>query len=320
VVVRRLAEHVAATMPLVAVLFVPIGLGLSTLYPWAAPGAAEHDALLAGKSGWLQPSFFLLRSAVYLVVWSALAGWLRRRSVAQDAAAAPAAARRLQTASAPAMVLYAVTVTFAAFDWVMSLDPHWYSTIFGVYLFSGCVVAIYAALALLAMALQRSGALGGEMVNAEHYHDMGKLLFGFVVFWAYIAFSQYLLIWYGNIPEETAWFAHRLEHGWQAASIALALGHFVLPFFFLLPRQVKRRRPLLATAAVWLLALHWLDLYWLVVPTVPGASPAPGAADALLGLGTAALWLAAFAALARRPALLPVHDPRLAESLSFENV
>jgi len=158
-----------------------------------------------------------------------------------------------------------LTLTVAAFDWIMSLDPHWYSTIFGVYFFAGSVVAVFSTLILLALAL--SPTLG-EVITEEHFHDLGKLLFAFVVFWAYIAFSQFMLIWYGNIPEETLWYAHRTGPGWEGVTVALAAGHFVLPFFVLLSRDVKRRVPTLAAGAVWMLAMHYLDLYWLVMPSL----------------------------------------------------
>jgi hypothetical protein len=324
VVVRRVAEHLAATLPVFALLFVPLVFAAPELFSWFSPEAVAADALLAAKAPYLDPTFFWLRSAFYLASWALLGWWFRRASLAQDVSRDPAATRRMQMLAAPALLVYAVTQTFAAFDWVMSLDPHWYSTIFGVYFFAGSVIAVCAVLALAGMALERGaggarGPLAG-LVTAEHYHDVGKLLFGFVVFWAYIAFSQFMLIWYGNIPEETLWFAHRWHHGWKAMSVALVIGHFVLPFFFLLPRATKRRRGLLAAAAVWMLLVHWLDLYWLVVPAVSVESAAPHLVDLVAFVGVGGVWLAAFAWLVAGRAAVPVADPRLAESLSFENM
>lgn len=323
VVVRRLAEHVAGTLPLFILLFLPIVVAAGNLYPWMG-GEAAHDELIAGKSAYLNPGFFWLRAALHLVAWSAIAWWFRKRSLTQDETRDPAITRRLQILSAPAMVVFAVTVTFTSFDWIMSLDPHWYSTIFGVYVYAGSTMGIFALLILLALAFERRGPLTG-VVTIEHFHDLGKLLFGFVVFWAYIAFSQYMLIWYANIPEETVWYAHRMEHGWGPVTWALALGHFVLPFFYLLSSDVKRHRLPLAIAAVWLLAAHYLDLYWLVMPAVHGAGDVPGGfhpawTDAAAFAGVGGLFLAAFAWLARRPAMVPVADPRLPESLTFENM
>ncbi|MGD2115026.1 MAG: hypothetical protein PVG07_08235 [Acidobacteriota bacterium] len=329
VTVRRLAEHVTGTLPLFLVLFVPVLVGMEELYPWVGATAGEagghgggHDALLAHKAPWLNAGGFTVRAALYLVLWGALGWWLRRESIRQDrgpSAGDPGITRRLQIVSAPGLVLYGVTVTLASIDFVMSLDPHWYSTIFGVYIFSGATVGILALLIVLAVVLERRrGPLAG-MVTPEHYHDLGKLLFGFVVFWAYIAFSQFMLIWYGNIPEETVWFAHRLEHGWKPVTLVLALGHFVLPFFYLLGRDVKRRRIALTAGAVWLLAFHYVDLYWLVMPSTAAAFQ-PHWLDPVCMVAVGGLFAGVLGRLMSRPALVPVADPRLPESLSFENM
>lgn len=333
VVVRRLAEHVMATMPLFAVLFLPIAVFHTEIYAWAVPGvsdpsAANYDALIAHKAPYLNAPFFFVRSGVYLAVWTILAWYFARKSLAQDASGDVSITRRLQSRSALGMVLFAVTVNFAAFDWVMSLDPHWFSTIFGVYLFAGTVVTILATLILLVLRLQASGLLEG-IVTWEHFHDLGKLLFGFVVFWAYIAFSQFMLIWYGNLPEETVWFAHRWEHGWKTLSIFLAAGHFGLPFFVLISQPAKRSRAVLTFATLWLFALHYVDIYWLVMPSlafVDGAgSPAgnPGLHPTLFDLGclvgVVGLFLAVLGTRLRGRPLVPIKDPRLGESLAFEN-
>jgi hypothetical protein len=318
VVVRRLAEHVAATLPVLGVLFVPVALGLSELYPWSRPEVVAGDAVLTGKAGWLSSGPFLVRSAGYLLVWAVMGWWLWRQSRRQDGEGGVAVTRRLQTLSAPALVVFGLTLSFASMDWIMSLDPHWYSTIFGVYFFAGSAVAIFAFLVLLALSLQRGGALRG-VVSAEHYHDLGKLLFAFTVFWAYIAFSQFMLVWYANIPEETLWFAHRWHHGWEVVSVALAVGHFGLPFFFLMPRGVKRRRATLWLGATWMLAVHYLDLWWLVMPSLHREGPHPHLLDLATLLGVGGLFLATLALLMRRRSLVPVADPRLAESLAFEN-
>lgn len=316
-VVRRLAEHLAALLPLFALLFVPVALGLEELFPWARPEVVAKDDLLQEKSAYLNSGFFYGRAAVILFVWAALGWWFRRRSLAQDASGDPAITRRLQSLAAPGMIVFGVTLTVAAFDWVMSLDPHWYSTIFGVYFFAGTVVAVFSTLILLSLALR--GSLG-EVVTGEHYHDMGKLLFAFVVFWAYIAFSQFMLIWYGNIPEETLWYAHRTGPGWKGVTVALAVGHFVLPFLFLLSRAVKRRAPTLIAIAVWMLAMHYLDLYWLVMPSLDPHAPHPHALDLLCLVAVLGLAAGSLGFLVRRRPLVPVRDPRLPESLSFENV
>jgi hypothetical protein len=317
VVVRRVAEAAASTLPVFALLFVPLALGLADLYPWAH---ATEDALVQWKKPYLNEAFFLARAAGYLAVWSAAAVWFARLSRRQDASADPSAiAARLRRWSGPLLIPVGLAHTFAAFDWLMSLDPHWYSTIFGVYSFAGSLLAGFAFLAVAAVLLRRSGLLP-LAVSAEHLHDLGKLLFAFTAFWAYIAFSQFFLIWYANIPEETIWYHERLSGSWAAMSALLAIGHFAVPFLFLLPRRTKRNPLALAAAAVWLLLMHFVDVYWLVLPSVHGVSHRPGLADAgaLLAVGGTAL--AAFALLLRRHPLVPVGDPRLAESLAFENV
>jgi hypothetical protein len=319
VVVRRLAEACAATLPALAVLAVPLAFGLHDLYHWTHAEAVAGDPVLAHKAPWLDERFFLLRSAFYLLAWSWLAWWFRRQSQRQDEMGALALTRRMQTASAPAMVVFGITLTLASFDWIMSLAPHWYSTVFGVYIFAGVAIAAFATLILLALLLERSGQLAG-VVSVEHFHDLGKLLFGFVVFWAYIAFSQFMLIWYANMPEETGWFAARWTAEWRPVSLALAVVHFAVPFFLLLLRDLKRHRRGLAAAAVWMLAVHWLDLYWLVMPTHYSEGPRLHLLGGLSLLGVGAAFVAALAWALRDRALVPVADPRLAESLSFENV
>ena len=240
------------------------------------------------------------------------------RSTEQDASADPALTQRMERFSPAALVLFAFTVTFASFDWLMSLEPAWFSTIFGVYYFSGATVGFLAAIILLAMLLQATGRLTSS-ITVEHYHDLAKLLFALVVFWGYIAFSQYMLIWYANIPEETSWYLVRQSGSWKWVSVVLLFGHLLIPFFGLLPREAKRRKAILGFWAGWLLVAHWLDLYWLVVPSLEAAGLRLGLIDAgcLVGIGgvyfAGVLWTAG-----TRP-LVPLGDPRLEESLAFEN-
>lgn len=327
--VRRLAELVAGTMPVLAVLFLPLLVpvlgGMEGVYEWSSPHAVEADAtgLLRHKAAYLNAPFFIARSGMCLVVWMLLARYYLRRSVEQDASGDAGLTLRMQWWSAPGLLLYAGTVTVFAIDALMSLNPHWYSTIWGVYFFSGCAVGFFALLAVLVCGVQRAGRLT-HSITVEHYHDVGKLAFGFVVFWAYIAFSQYLLIWYANIPEETVWYRPRQGDGWWiGVSLLLLFGHFVAPFLALVSRWPKRRRGTLALAGGWLLLMHWLDLYYLVIPRPGGhgeyASPLH-ASDVLLLVGLGGLFLGALLRLMGRHALVPERDPRLAEALTFENV
>lgn len=318
IVVRRVAENAAATIPVFALLFLPVAFGVHSLYHWSHAEAAAHDALLRHKQPYLNEPFFFARAALYFVVWSAIALWFRSLSRRQDAGAHPELAAKLSRYSGALLVPLSLTYTFAAFDWLMSLQPHWYSTIFGVYVFSGGLVAGFALCAIAAVVLEKSRLVPG--ITVEHFHDLGKLLFAFTVFWAYIAFSQFFLIWYGNIPEETIWYKVRLEGGFRLLTIALAVGHFALPFFFLMPRSVKRNAATLVASALWLLAMHFVDVYWVVIPSIEGLGARPGIVDAAAMLAAGGAFLAAFGFLTLRSPLVPQGDPRLAESLAFENV
>ena len=318
IVVRRIGETTFATLPVMAALFLPLLLGLRDLYSWSIPGAAEHDALLHWKEPFLNVPFFLIRAAIYFGCWSVIALFYYRLSRGQDGTGDPAVSARLRRLAGPAIIVLALTQTFASFDWIMSLTPHWYSTMFGVYFFAGSFVGFIALLSVVAAATRRAGLLD-TVVSAEHLHDLGKFLFAFTAFWAYIAFSQFFLVWYANLPEETIWFKARLEGSWKAVSILLMAGHFGAPFLFLMGRAVKRRESTLVLGGVWLLAMHFVDLYWQVMPTLHADGVRPSALDVAAFLAVGGCFVAAASWLMRRQALVPLRDPRLAESLAFEN-
>lgn len=317
VVVRRLAEAIAATLPLIAILFLPVLVGVGQLYHWA--GHAEHDAILEAKRPYLNVPFFVARVAAYFVIWSFLARYLYRLSLRQDDSGDAALSLRMQAVSAPGMLVFGLTITAAAIDLLMSLDPHWYSTIFGVYFFSGGVVGFFAAIILATVLIQGTGRLSG-FVTIEHYHDLGKYLFAFIVFWTYIAYSQYMLIWYGNIPEETQWYLKRQSNGWEWVSLVLLMAHFVVPFLALLSRVPKRRPGVLAAAAIWALAVHWLDVYWLAMPELSPGTVRFGGLEVLCLVGLGAALVAGTVQQLRRGTLIPCRDPRLPESVAFENI
>jgi hypothetical protein len=316
IVVRRLAEIGASTVPVFALLFVPIILGMRSLYPWTVPGAADHDPVLRLKAPFLNPGFFLTRAGLYFAIWSILALVWARASRRQDVTGDLAISERLRRFSGPALLLLALTQTFAAFDWIMSMTPDWYSTIFGVYFFAGAFVSA-AALLSLAVVLLRGAGLLREVIGVGHLHDLGKMVFAFSCFWAYIAFSQFFLIWYGNIPEETIWYRARLDGSWRTASVILAVGHFVIPFFFFMGRTMKRRPFALALGAAWVLLMHLLDIHWLVMPTVRQGVAAPSLLEMAALVGVGGVFLATAGWLMRRQPLVPVKDPRLSESLSM---
>lgn len=323
VVVRRIAEVMASTIPFWALLFIPILLlvltGNGSLYSWNDAKLVQHDELLQKKTAYLDAPFFAIRTAVYFALWSAIAWYYRRNSLLQDETADKYLTLRMQKWSGPALLVYAGTVTFASFDWLMSLDPHWFSTIYGVYVFSGCAVGVFAALVLAAVILQQRGFLQ-DSITTEHYHDLGKFLFGFVFFWGYIAFSQYLLIWYANIPEETTWFRVRQSGGWFWVSMLLLFGHLLVPFCGLMSRSVKRNKLALAGWSAFLLVMHWIDLYWLVMPQLNRSGPVFAFVDVFCLVGFGGIYLAVALQIARGKALIPVKDPWLAESLAFKNV
>ena len=318
VVVRRVAENIMGTIPLFVVLFVPVLIGFHHTHHHWWGGHHADDPLIAHKAPYLNEPFFLARAAFYFATWLALSYLFRSISTKQDETGDHDATRRLQWLAPIAIALFAVTITFAAIDWMKSMDPHWFSTMWGVYYFAGSVVAIFASLSVLTIWLQKDG-LVNRIISAEHYHDLGKLLFGFTVFWTYIAFSQYFLIWYANIPEETLWYEHRAHHGWENIGVTLMVGHFFIPFFFLLPRAMKRNPVTLTIGALWLLTIHYVDMYFIVMPIHDTHGPHFSIVDVLCLAGVVSLFLGAFAFVSGRAHLVPVKDPRLPESLAFEN-
>jgi len=321
VVVRRFAEILMWNVLPMAVLFIPIVLGREQIFHWLEPGVIDHDPLLQKKQPYLSQGFFFVRCAIYFVLWGGLAAFFFGRSVKQDETKDFRPTMTMKRVAAPTALLFALSVSFFAFDMIMSLDYHWFSTIFGVYYFAGSAIACFSLLAIVAFVTQRTGRLEG-MITVEHYHDLGKLTFAFNVFWAYIAFSQFMLIWYANIPEETNWYLRRITGEWRDMSWFQLWGHFAAPFVLLISRFPKRRPPLLAVAAVYMLFVHWIDLYWLVMPEFshdPGGVIPWSIHDVLCLLGIGGIWGGVAMMRAKNLSLVPKGDPRLAESLAFDN-
>ena len=319
VVVRRLAENVAITMPLFIVLFAVTILGSHTLFHHWLSSDSFSDPVLSQKRWYLNLPFLYIRSAIYFIIFTFAAYFYSVQSAKQDISGNHAITYKLQKASYPFLILLAFCVTFFAFDWIMSLEPHWYSTIFGLYFFASCYVAFLALLTILTRLTQNIPTLKNT-VTVEHYHDLGKLIFGHSCFWTYAAFAQYLLIWYGNIPEETIWYATRQTHAWSWVWYLLCVGHFIVPFLFLMARKAKRSKNMLVVVSVWMLIMHFIDLYWLIIPSRYEDSIPFSIIDIFCLLGIGGLFIALFAAFARRKALVPIQDPRLPESLSYENI
>jgi hypothetical protein len=318
---RRQMEWVAGSLPVLLVLFIPVVLLAPHAYKdWWAGAETLHDELLAHKQAWLNPTGFIARGFIYIGIWSAIGWWYSKTSEQQDASGDPALTSKMQKLSAPLMIVWALSITFAGFDWLMSLQPHWYSTIFGVYTFAGAFVSALALLALLTLRLQVSGMFK-RVSTVEHRHDIGKLIFAFIVFWAYIAFAQFMLIWYANLPEETVFFRARWFAGsWSSVSMLLVLGHFAFPFLFLMSRHVKRHVVGLTVGAAVVLAMHYVDMYWLVMPILDEQSPNPTWIDLAGLLAPASVLAAIVAQRAQRMNLYPIKDPRLAETVQVENL
>jgi hypothetical protein len=319
VVVRRPLEAMASAIIVFPVLFLPIALGMRSLFPWAGPTAGldeEAVRLLHHRAPYLNPTFFLVRAAIYFAVWLVFARLFWRWSLRQDGSGAPELTVKAWKLGAGGLPALGITLTFAAVDWLMSLGVRWYSTIWGVYFFAGSFLGAIALLILATFALSRTPALAGA-VRVAHWLSLGKLLLAFTCFWAYIAFSQYMLVWIGNLPDTVPWVLLRQDHAWRWVGGALIAGHFVAPFLLLLsrPRKMDPRR--LAPVAAWILAIHYVDLYWLVMPQVRPGSIVPSWCNltAFLGVGGAAV--AAGVALLRGRHALPVRDPFLGESLAY---
>lgn len=320
VVVRRLLEGMAGTLPLTAVLFVPIALGVGHLYPWVHPHGLEEHArhIVEHKARYLNVPFFLGRAVFYFAVWLVLALLLWRWSIARDRGAAPPETTRERILSAGGLPAVALTLTFAAFDWMMSLEPTWFSTAYGVYVFAGGFIAAIATLTIAAHLAGRAGLLA-DLVRGSHWHALGRMMLAFTIFWAYIGYFQAFIIYMANKPEEAPFYVARLTGRWSAVGTVLLLGHFVLPFLVLLLRDLKFRPALLASVAAWIVGMHFLDVYWLVLPAyAPGFQPHPLDLAALVGIGGAGVAFAAFCL--RGHALVPARDPRLAASVTYRSL
>jgi hypothetical protein len=322
---RRIAENLMLTLPVLGLLALPVVfIGTHDLFHWAHTEAVLADPMLRAKMAYLNEGAFRTRGVITIAVWSVLAIAYFRWSTSQDTSSDPIRLTHKMRWFAPlTLILFAFTLTFgAAIDWVMSLDPHWFSTVFGVYYFAGCVVSVYAFLSLAVILLHRAGYLRG-VITPEHFHDFGKMMFAFTVFWAYIGFAQYMLIWYASIPEETHWYSYRGQGQWLTLSLVLVFARFVFPFLGLMSRRIKRNPKTLAFWAVWVLVAQFIDMFWLVHPVLANQNHDLtihfGLADVTTFIGIGGLVLAVFTWACGRFALVPVKDPRLLESVNHEN-
>jgi hypothetical protein len=314
VVIRQPIGAAVRVLPVMTLLFLPIVFGMSRLYPWTHAELVAHDEALQHKQLYLNTPFFLGRAAFYFLVWNGLSYFLNAWSLEQDRNPDPRQARRMQQLSGAGLLAYGLTVTFASFDWMMSLEPHWFSTIYGVLIMGGQGLSALAFLIVVLVWLSRRPPLD-RIVVAAHFHDLGNLTLAFVMLWAYFSFSQYLIIWSGNLPAEIGWYVHRLQTGWRAVGLTLILCHFAAPFVVLLSRTVKREPQMLVKVAIGILIVRLVDLFWLIAPEFHRTGVTVSWLDVVLPLTLGAIWLACFIRQLRGRAILPLHDPEFDEAL-----
>jgi hypothetical protein len=305
-VIRRIVESGIRTLPVMAVFFLPVAFGIHHLYEWSHAEAVAADPALQHKSLYLNVPFFLVRAVLYFSAWLVLAYFLNRWSREQDRTGRPDLSRSFQLLSAPGILVYVLAMTFAAFDWGMSLEPHWFSTIYGLMLITGQVLSTLAFVVAVAALLARETAY--DFFNGDLFHDLGNLLLAFTMLWAYMSFSQFLIIWAGNLPEEISWYLRRGSHGWQWIAAVLAVFHFAVPFVLLLARGNKRKREIVSRIAIWLLVMRYVNDYWLIAPVFRTAI-LPNWMDVATLVAIGGLWLTVFFAELSKQTVVPLRDP-----------
>ena len=307
--IRRLCEAGARTLPFMAILLIPILLGVSILYPWARPEAI-HDANVQSKAMYLNVPFFIGRAVFYFLVWSLYSYLLSKWSAEQDRTGDDRLISKMHALSAPGLVVFTLTTSFAFIDWIMSLEPHWFSTIYGVMFMVGEMLESFAFVIALMIVLSKAPPIK-EFVTPQHVHDLGNMMFAFMVLWAYLSFSQFLIIWAGNLPEETPWYLSRLRGGWGWVALTIVVFHFAVPFGLLLFRATKRREDRLLRVCVLMIVIRLADVYWITEPAFFGQQLRLHWTDFVTPLAIGGLWLAVFFGQLKARPLLPMRDPRL---------
>jgi len=314
VVLRRPIGAATRVLPVMTLLFLPIALGMHRLYSWTNADLIAHDELLQHKHLYLNTPFFLVRAAIYFLVWNTITYFLNAWSLEQDRNPDPRIARRMQHLSAGGLLGYGLMITFASFDWLMSLEPHWFSTMYGVLIMGGQGLSAMAFLIATVVWLSRRPPLD-RIVATSHFHDLGNLMLAFVMLWAYFSFSQYLIIWAGNLPLEIGWYLHRSHTSWRLVAVGLIVFHFAVPFVLLLSRAVKREPSLIVKVAAWILIVRVVDLFWLIAPEFHQTGISVSWLDVVLPLTLGSIWLGCFVWQLRGRPILPVHDPEFEETL-----
>lgn len=313
---RRVFEVTASIIPYLVVLVIPIFFGLHDLYHWTHTDAVQTDAVLKSKEPYLNVQFFSIRTAFCLLVWVIFYYLITKNSRKQDETGDPRLTKWNIRLSVPFMPLFFITLTVAAIDFMMSLEPHWYSTIYGLYYFAGTVIAALSINTFMTVKLRESGYLI-KGINKDHFYSLGTLIFAFIIFWGYIGFSQYLLIWYADIPEETAWLLQRWNGSWEYISIGLIFIHFVIPFLIMVGRNSKTNLQLLKVMAIWMLFAHAYDLYWLIMPTFSPAGAPFSWCELSFPLIVAGFFMVVFKIKADRVNLVAIGDPKMQNGLEF---
>jgi len=315
---RRIVEFLAAIIPFLLILVIPLLLNVHEVFHWTNKDAVESDKLLQGKAPYLNVPFFLIRTFGIILLWILIYYLLIKNSKKQDTTGDQNLTRKNIIISAVFMPLFALTATLTAIDWLMSVEPHWFSTIFGVYFFSGTVVGVLAAFTLIVVIMMEKGFLHPK-INTDHLYSLGALMFAFINFWGYIAFSQYLLVWYADLPEENFWFLSRWQGGWAMFSIALIIIHFVVPYSLLLSQSAKMDPKRLKLTSIWILFAHWFDLYWLIMPSLvnKGNGYLFSWIDFVFPIGVVGVIILVFKMAAKGNNLIPLKDPKLQRGLDF---
>lgn len=315
-VIRRPLESSVRTLPLLAVLFLPIFLGVHQLYEWSHHDVVAHDPVLAAKSPYLNVTFFRIRAVAYFAIWILVAHFLGRWSLEQDRDPESGAGRRLQFLSQGGLLLYGLTVSFAAVDWLMSLEPHWFSTVYGLLVMGGQGLAAFAFAIPITAALARGPA--EKVIGPSQLRDLGSFLLAFVMIWAYLSLSQLLVVWSANIPEEITWYLHRSTGGWRAIGYSLIVFHFAVPFIVLLSRDVKQRAPVLARVAIGIIFMRFVEILWLVAPSWERHGFALHWLDVVAPVGIGGIWLWYFVRQLASHPVLPIGDPALPTAEAIE--
>jgi hypothetical protein len=314
VVTRRIFEAASRTLPLLAVLFIPILIGIPRLYNWAQPRIVQADDVLRHRSFYMNPTGFILRAIFYFAVWLTFASFLNKWSHEEDTSGSRQLL--LQRLSAPGLILYVFTVTFASIDWAESLADHWFSTMWGfLFVASQGLIAMSFGIIVLAVVSRRRPL--SNAINSAHFHDLGKLLLMFVMLWAYFQFSQLLIVWSGDLTHEIPWYMPRFATTWRALGIVLIYGQFVIPFLLLLSRPLKQHALSLSIVAGFLLVMRFVDLFWIVMPEFyPGFHV--HWLNFTLPLAMGGIWLGIFLWQLKKRPLLPLGDPALAGVVHYE--